>query len=111
MTELQLDRMESPLGALMLVWRGEALCALGFDDREDRLAATLKVRFGDVTLKQNRDSGLFRGPIEEYFAGDLRALDRIAVDTGGTSFQQSVWRLLRRIPPGQTDTYGDSPPP
>jgi methylated-DNA-[protein]-cysteine S-methyltransferase len=29
------------------------------------------------------------------------------VDTGGTPFQQNVWRLLREIPAGKTATYGE----
>ena len=45
--------------------------------------------------------------MDDYFAGDIAAIDRIAVDTGGTPFQQSVWRLLRLIPPGTTATYGE----
>lgn len=106
MTELQIDRMDSPIGTLLLVWRGDGLCALGWDDREDRLAEAMKARFGQVTLTRNQDSSVFRLPLEEYFAGELAALDRVMVDTGGTPFQQGVWNLLRQIPPGQTATYG-----
>jgi methylated-DNA-[protein]-cysteine S-methyltransferase len=107
MTELCIDHMTSPVGNLLLVWRGEALCALGFDDREDRMAASLKGRFGPVKFSRAEDPHGFRPCLEEYFAGDLDALERIAVDTGGTPFQQNVWRLLREIPAGKTATYGE----
>ncbi|MDR3703697.1 MAG: methylated-DNA--[protein]-cysteine S-methyltransferase [Candidatus Sulfopaludibacter sp.] len=107
MTELHMDRIDSPIGSLLLAWRGETLCALGFDDREERLAAALKSRFGAVTFTSGNGAELFRRRLDEYFAGDLAGLDRIAVDTGGTPFQQSVWRLLRLIPPGTTATYGE----
>ncbi len=107
MTELHMDRIDSPIGSLLLAWRGETLCALGFDDREERLAAALESRFGDVTFTPATGAELFRRCLDEYFAGELGALDRIAVDTGGTPFQQSVWRLLRLIPPGTTATYGE----
>jgi methylated-DNA-[protein]-cysteine S-methyltransferase len=30
----------------------------------------------------------------------------IAVDTGGTAFQQRVWKELRKIPAGRTVSYG-----
>jgi methylated-DNA-[protein]-cysteine S-methyltransferase len=33
-------------------------------------------------------------------------VDHIAVETGGTRFQQRVWRALRRIPAGHTMSYG-----
>jgi methylated-DNA-[protein]-cysteine S-methyltransferase len=107
MTELLIDRMASPIGSLLLAWRGETLCALGFDDREERMADALKRRFGEVKLMRSQDSRHFRRCLDEYFAGDLPALERIAVDTGGTPFQQSCWRLLRRIPAGKTATYGE----
>ena len=107
MTELNMDRVESPIGPLLLAWRGETLYALGFDDREERMAGVLKTRFGEVSLKRSAESDIFRRCLDEYFAGDLAALDRIAVDTGGTPFQQSVWRLLRQIPAGKTASYGE----
>jgi len=107
MTELRLDQVDSPIGSLLLAWRDDSLCALGFDDREERMAAAMKARFGEVKLVRSKDSRHFRRCLEEYFAGDLAALERIAVDTGGTAFQQSCWRLLRQIPAGTTVTYGE----
>lgn len=107
MTEVNLDHFESPIGTLMIAWVGDGLCALGFDDREERMAASLKARFGKIALTKTDDSGRFKRPLEEYFAGDLTALDRIPVDTGGTPFQQRVWQMLRQIPAGKTATYGE----
>lgn len=107
MTELCVNQMDSPVGSLMLVWREAALCALGFDDREERVAASLKGRFGPVKLSRASDSHGFRSRMKDYFAGDLEVLEQIAVDAGGTEFQQGVWRLLRRIPAGKTATYGE----
>ena len=105
MTELHLEKMDSPVGTLLLAWRDEHLCALGFDNREERMAASLRVRFGEVRL--THAEGPFRAMLEQYFAGDLAVLDRVPVDTGGTPFQQNVWRLLREIPVGRTATYGE----
>jgi O-6-methylguanine DNA methyltransferase len=45
--------------------------------------------------------------LHAYFDGDVRALDRIAVDPRGTPFQLEVWRELRRIPVGSTISYGE----
>ncbi len=47
-----------------------------------------------------------RAPIQAYFEGDLAALARVLVETGGTAFQRKVWAALRRIPAGTTATYG-----
>src|SRR5205085_7604314 len=47
-----------------------------------------------------------RAAIEAYSDGDLAAIDKLPVKTGGTPFQREVWRLLRLIPAGKTTTYG-----
>ena len=47
-----------------------------------------------------------RGAVEAYFDGDAQALDGLAVKTGGTAFQRSVWAALRDIPAGETRSYG-----
>jgi len=44
--------------------------------------------------------------LTEYFAGQRRDFD-LALDlSGGTVFQQAVWRALLSIAPGQTSSYG-----
>jgi O-6-methylguanine DNA methyltransferase len=45
--------------------------------------------------------------LEAYFAGDVGAIDTVAVETRGTPFQQEVWRRLREIPVGSTISYGE----
>lgn len=40
-----------------------------------------------------------------YFAGDLRALERLDVAPVGTPFQLGVWSTLRQIPAGSTWSY------
>jgi methylated-DNA-[protein]-cysteine S-methyltransferase len=42
-----------------------------------------------------------------YFAGDLRALESLSTGSIGSSFERAVWARLRRIPPGETRSYGD----
>jgi methylated-DNA-[protein]-cysteine S-methyltransferase len=43
--------------------------------------------------------------LSAYFDGELSAIDRLTVATGGTEFQKSVWRALRAIPCGETISY------
>lgn len=42
-----------------------------------------------------------------YFAGELRALDGLPTGAVGSPFERAVWAELRRIPPGETRSYGD----
>lgn len=42
-----------------------------------------------------------------YFGGELRALEGLATGAFGSGFERGVWGELRRIPPGETRSYGD----
>lgn len=45
--------------------------------------------------------------IERYFAGDLAALDTIAIAPRGTTFQKLVWSELRKVRAGEVISYAD----
>ena len=47
-----------------------------------------------------------RRQIDEYFAGARREFD-LPLAVAGTEFQRRVWRELRRIPFGETVSYGE----
>ena len=48
-----------------------------------------------------------RDALDDYFAGDPFALDRVPVSPRGTEFQMRVWAALRTIPAGSTCSYRD----
>ena len=95
---LRTDEQTTPLGTVHLAAFGDALCALSFEPLD------LRGRFGDAVPRRAPIAAAAR--VRAYFEGDLRALEDIAVDTGGTPFQRSVWALLRTIPAGETRSYG-----
>jgi AraC family transcriptional regulator of adaptative response/methylated-DNA-[protein]-cysteine methyltransferase len=67
----------------------------------------LQVEFMAATIVENAEP--LSGWIDslcEYVTGQTVNLD-IPVDINGTNFQQSVWRYLRQIPPGETRTYSE----
>jgi methylated-DNA-[protein]-cysteine S-methyltransferase len=111
--ELHVAEIESPLGTLLLAARGGRLCALEFADHRMRMHEIFAARFRELRLKPEateQDARLARdvgARLGAYFAGDLDALSEIAVDPGGTQFQQRVWMELRRIPPGTTCSYAE----
>lgn len=43
----------------------------------------------------------------DYFAGELEALGALPTARLGNPFEQGVWSELRRIPAGETRSYGD----
>ena len=102
---LEVAEFHSPIGTIMLAVRDGALAALVFAEGWPDRRARLVKRFGDVDLRRAADPAGVSGRLAAYFAGDLGALDAIAVDPGGTPFQRRVWAALRRIPPGETISY------
>jgi methylated-DNA-[protein]-cysteine S-methyltransferase len=101
------DRLDTPIGtALMVTDQAGTLCALEWEDFAPRLVRLLRLYHGAVTLEEGAAPDAVRRPLEDYFAGDLRAPDAIACRTGGTPFQRAVWAALRTIPVGETVSYG-----
>jgi len=101
---LLIDEIQSPLGRIAIAARAGRLCALEFG--RARLTRQLAARYPDAPRRRARDPFGLSAKLRAYLAGDLAAVDRIAVETGGTPFQQRVWRALRRIPVGRTMSYG-----
>jgi methylated-DNA-[protein]-cysteine S-methyltransferase len=104
--KLLLGRVKSPVGAILVVCKGEILCALEFADSKDRMIAALRRRHGDFSLVEAADPAGVCTRIGAYLMGELDALDDISVDGGGTEFQRKVWVELRRIAPGEVVSYG-----
>ncbi len=103
---LGFTRIPSPIGEIEIVFDGNELLSLEFEGHEARIRAALARRFGEVELKPAADDLGIARRLRRYFAGEKRALDDVPARGGGTPFQQEVWSALRRIPVGQTTTYG-----
>ena len=102
-----LDRIASPVGDVLLVTDAEgAVRAFDFTDYEPRMRKLLARHYGEVVLPEGRAPEAVRAAVAAYFGGDATALDGVAVRTGGTDFQRSVWAALRTIPAGETWSYG-----
>jgi methylated-DNA-[protein]-cysteine S-methyltransferase len=104
---LLLHRLDTPLGDVLLVSDEQGvLRALDFSDYEPRMRKLLRIHYGDANLRMSAVPAQLADPIARYFDGEVTALDAIACETNGTEFQRRIWRALRSIPPGTTQTYG-----
>lgn len=101
------DRIETPIGAMTLLARDGVLLLLEFDDADARIDKEMKLRFGDATIMPHDDPFGLSTIVRSYFAGELRVIDGLATDGGGTDFQRRVWAELKRIPCGVTISYGE----
>ena len=95
--------MTTPIGRLDIVAHDDAIVAIWFEVDGDgrRLDDAIPVERGehpvlDLAVEQ----------LEEYFAGSRSEFD-LPLDPRGTAFQQQAWHALRRIPYGETISYGE----
>ncbi len=96
MSTLTMILLDSPIGELQLVARGDELAMLNLPNGP-RIDAPMK-----------RASVLARAAkqLAEYFAGKRREFE-VPLAPDGTPFQQIVWRALLAIPFGETRSYGE----
>jgi methylated-DNA-[protein]-cysteine S-methyltransferase len=95
------SRITTPLGPMTLAATHQGLAGVWFDDQAHHP--------GPLTaphLANDRFLQAAAAEIAEYFAG-LRQHFEVPLDPQGTAFQQAVWRLLRAIPCGALQHYGD----
>ena len=97
--------VDTPVGPLRIAVRDETVVACGFVDRFDGLVEQVDRRNPGARWVEGDSSAA--AALRAYVAGDTTAIDHLAVDTGGTPFQQRVWGALRTIPTGTTWSYTD----
>jgi methylated-DNA-[protein]-cysteine S-methyltransferase len=86
--------MDTPLGGLRLHAQAGLLTAIDFD------AQPQGERVDDPVLDEAERQ------LSEYFDGKRTEFD-LPLASEGSEFQKKVWAELRRIPYGETATYGD----
>jgi len=103
---LHYDEFASPIGRILFACDDRAVCALDFEEYRERMNRLLARRFAPLVFQRDSDPLKLKTLLERYFDGDVFALDHVAVNAGGSPFQQQVWQALRGIPAGETSTYG-----
>lgn len=91
---------DSPLGRIVLASDGEALTGLWFAGQKYFPTAPMERRDGLSVLNAAR---LW---LDAYFAGAHPDAGALPLAPAGSDFRLLVWRLLLKIPYGQTTTYG-----
>lgn len=105
---LILDRLPTPIGEMLIVADHEGRMRFsGWMDHEADLRQFLQTQYGrdGFALETAADRRDATRALAAYFAGDLKAIDRLQVKTNGTPFQHEVWTALRAIPCGTTVSY------
>ena len=98
----------TPLGPMLAAASARGICLLEFVDRRmlEAQLATVERRTGKIGVGETPLLAELRAQLREYFRGERTSFD-IPIDAPGTPFQERVWAELRRIPIGQTRSYGE----
>ena len=103
--------LTTPLGDMLALDSGEGLCALEFTGPDKRLVgleARLRRWFPPHEI-EDRDTATILGArawLDAYFRGESADITGLPLDMRGARFEKRVWEALRRIPPGETTSYG-----
>ncbi|MBI1762524.1 MAG: bifunctional DNA-binding transcriptional regulator/O6-methylguanine-DNA methyltransferase Ada [Acidobacteria bacterium] len=98
---------ECPLGWLLVAATTKGICAITLGDAPEQLQRDLAAEFpqaeitADHTVLQTHVAALLA-----HLHGQLPHPD-LPLDVRGTAFQKRVWEELRRIPYGETVSYGE----
>ena len=103
--------LQTPVGEMLALDSGEGLCALEFTGPEKRLVgleARLRRWFPPHEIVDGETPTIARARawLDGYFAGVSADISGLSLDMRGADFEKRVWEALRRIPPGETTSYG-----
>jgi AraC family transcriptional regulator of adaptative response/methylated-DNA-[protein]-cysteine methyltransferase len=99
--------VDSRFGRLLIGATARGVCAVALGDSDAALVDALRADFPRAEVE--RDDDTHREWVEEivgHIGGGTLGLD-VPLDIRGTTFQQQVWSLLRKIPPGRTKSYSE----
>jgi methylated-DNA-[protein]-cysteine S-methyltransferase len=104
---IECSEVPSPVGRLTIAVAETKLVALCFEGHWRGRHEMLKKQIAGCEFTSAADPARVVTKLRRYFDGDFEALDTIETQSFGTPFQESIWKQLRRIPAGETRSYGE----
>lgn len=98
---------DSPLGPLLVAATRHGVCCVSLGDGEAQLTHQLHLEYPAAQVRRDDTIlGRWVEAIVEHLSGRLPRIE-VPLDLRATAFQRLVWEHLRRIPYGETRTYGE----
>ncbi|MBK7572132.1 MAG: methylated-DNA--[protein]-cysteine S-methyltransferase [Bacteroidetes bacterium] len=101
------DKIETPLGTMILVSNENGLCFAEFIDDEStekRIQLFAKKTDMEFSVSINHITEMAKVQLSNYFKKELTNFN-VPLSPHGTEFQKKVWQSLSNIPFGKTKTY------
>jgi AraC family transcriptional regulator of adaptative response/methylated-DNA-[protein]-cysteine methyltransferase len=106
-TAIQYGFTRSSLGELLVAATSRGICAVMLGDRRRMLERELRSEFPEAQItRDDRRLDGFLSDVVGIVGGQENRSD-LPLDIQATAFQWRVWKLLRKIPMGETRTYGE----
>ncbi len=109
--------LATPVGPFTILADDDAVIAAGFTSESDEQLARIAPERRPRDVRITNDLGPISRAVAAYFAGDLTAIDAVAVQQGArravaprrstAPFLDRAFTELRRIPAGTTISYGE----
>ncbi len=101
----RIDTIETPNGPLTIIADERGVLGTGWNTQADAVLARIDRALRPAAVQPGRTAA--SDAAAAYYAGDITAIDDVAVVLGGTEWQRTGWAVLRAITPGQPLTYAE----
>jgi methylated-DNA-[protein]-cysteine S-methyltransferase len=106
MSELLSTTISSPIGKLYLLTRCDTVLGLNLSGFQDLLSSLSERELAEKIGKAKSAPGITE-KIQDYFDGDLKAINSIKVKQPGGDFSQAAWVSMRKIKAGSMESYAE----
>ena len=103
---LQISQYKSPIGVLNLVADDQILLGLNLSNVK-ALKNGLSQEDFEKGFKEVSTIPVITDLLNDYFAGDIDAINGISVRQPGAPFSQAAWKVMRKVKGGKVLSYAD----
>jgi methylated-DNA-[protein]-cysteine S-methyltransferase len=103
---LQISRIETPIGQINFIADDRILLGLNLSNFK-ALKDSLDKSDYEKGFKEVAKIAVISDLLEDYFAGDIAAINAISVRQPGATFSQAAWKAMRKVKPGKVISYAD----
>ena len=107
MCELNRFNIATPIGDLQVIMDESAIVLCEFSDHQARIAKQLAKHHAGAKLVDIKAPKQISSAFDRYFSGNVGALNALAFSPSGTAHELKVWRYLRTVAAGTTQSYGE----
>ncbi|CAB4865646.1 unannotated protein [freshwater metagenome] len=97
---------KTPIGVLNLIADQDLLLGANLSTQK-ALRESLSLEDYEREFKEVKRIPVVSDLLDDYFDGDISAINSIKVSQPGAAFSQSAWKAMRKVVPGKTLSYAD----